>query len=199
MMTLAEYARQQFPDLDVSGDGGRELRSHSAVVQVVGRRRTQSIADALRGRYGGDVASVTLHPDHVGVVAKAGEDKEGIASLPARRMAVASLALGLPVGIAVGLIAGFASGDATVGVIAGVFCAVVAGWVAGLLGGGGRFAGQRAWEQVRVPDTTIGLVAVLVDDEARAVAALESVDHREIVDTRVVDDHGTWHSPNTFA
>jgi|GEM_PF-3297390 len=202
MATLQDYARQHFPEHHLGGDGvDVPLRPHTAVAHVIGSTRTQEVERQVRTTYPGDgqVATVLVRPENQTLTPTSNEDKEGIVDLPRKRLAASSLVAAAVVGLAVGLGLGFATDNVFIGVICGVFAALLAGWAGFLLGGGGRYAGERAWEQPTDRDRSIGLVAILLDDEHQANQAATLLSTLDPQDVRVVNERGAWHSPNTYS
>ncbi len=200
MTTLTEYAHRIFPNHRIRElDGDAPLHHRTVVAQVIGGDADMDpMVAALRADHPGEqVLELHVEPTAPSVVNTGGEDPEAVVDLPRRRPIASALAVGVVVGVAVGLIVGFASSTAA-GVIVGLFVGVIGAWVGAMVGGGGRFAGQRAWNTPQAPDQTIVLVAALLDDEPSAVAAADTMSRFRAEDVRIVDETGGWHLPNSY-
>lgn len=199
MATLTDYARQHFPRHETeSPDGPVPLSSHATVAHVVGSRRARLVEQALRRTTDtARVVRVTVRPTDPTVVATGGEDPEGIVDLPYRRTAVGAVGGALVGAAAIGLIGRLVSDSWTTAFVVAAFAAVLGAVVGAMLTGGGRHAGNRAWEQRHAPDRTIVVLAAMFDDEHTANVAAAAVSMFEPDDVRIVDSEGAWHSPNT--
>lgn len=199
MTTLTDYARQHFPEHDTeSPDGTVSLSSHATVAHVVGSRRARLVEQALR-RTTRDarVARVVIRPTRPTIVGTGGEDGQGIVDLPYRRTAAGAAGGAIAGGAVLGVVGGIVAGSWAVAIVLGAFGLVLGGVVGAMLAGGGRHAGDRAWEQPHAPDRTIVLVAAMFDDEHTANVAAAAVSVFQPEDVRIVDRKGAWHSPNT--
>ena len=198
MTTLAEYAHQHFPQHPTDGDDGRvALAGHTVVAHVVGRHNGLRLERELHDHVDpARVTSVVIEPTSPTMVNEGGEDPEGIFDLPHRRVAGGAIAAGAAIGAAVGIVGGLITGSVAAGVILGVFAAIIGGVIGGMLAGGGRYAGNHAWEQHHAPDRAIVLVAVLLDDEHDANTIAAAMSHFDPEDVRILNADGAWHSPS---
>jgi hypothetical protein len=198
MTTLAEYAHQHYPNHRVDAtDGPVPLAGHTTVAHVIGRDRGRTMVDALKQRIEPErVTSIVVRPTDPSVVNSGGEDPEGIADLPYRRVAAGAVVGGVVIGAAVGVVAGLIFGNLIAGLVLGVFGAVIGGVIGGVASGGGRFGGHRAWEQQHAPDSSVVLVAVLLDEESRATEVATYMAAYEPEDVRILNTDGAWHSPH---
>lgn len=199
MVTLLEYAHELFPHHDVRVDGeAPELPDHTVVAQVLGSGRMRVLEDRARTKLAGTrIVTVNVQPTTQSVVPSGGEDREAVIDLPPRRIAAVAGAGAVGAGLILGLIVGFVSGSALVGVIVGVFAAAMGAIIGAVAGGGGRYGGERAWQDPNSPDSTIGLMAVFCADEAAATDAASQLEALGIDDVRVLSSDGGWHLPNT--
>jgi len=199
MTTLAEYAHQHFPQHPTNSEDGRvPLAGHTVVAHVVGRQRGQRLEAAMRERLDAQrVTSLTVEPTTPTMKPEGGEDKEGIMDLPRKRVAGGAIALGVVVGIVAGIVTWLIADSPAAGIIIGVFAAIAGGWIGGVTSGGGRYAGNHAWEQQHAPDQAMVLVAVLLDDEHEANRVAAEMAPFEPEDVRILNSDGAWHSPNT--
>lgn len=199
MATLEAYAARRFPKHRISVQSPAvSMTEHTTVGEVMGAATAGVITDRLRRDIPSTpVGLVLVLPNEPTVVASTKEDKEGSIDLPRRRPAFAAIALGALVGV-VGLFVAREVTNGWVGaVIAASFLAVVAGVIGALVGGVGRYAGARAWQQQRQGDDVIGLVAVCEDGEASAERAAATLERMGLIDVRIVGSDGAWHAPNT--
>lgn len=199
MLTLEDYAAQRFPEHRIKvRPPAVSLGKHTTVGQVKGAGTAAEVTKRLRREFPiANVGSALVLPNDSTVVATEMEDTEGTIDLPRKRPAIVAGMLALFVGI-VGLFAARQAIDGWAGaIIAAVFLAVVAGVIGALLGGAGRYAGDRAWEQARQGDEVIGLVAVCLDEEAPATRVAATLEEMGLTDVRIVGADGAWHVPNT--
>jgi len=198
MTTLAEYAHQHFPQHPTdSADGRVNLAGHTVVAHVVGRERGMRLHSSIEQLVDPSrVTSLVIEPTHPTVLNAGDEDPEGIFDLPHRRIASGAIVAGVAIGIVVGIVGGLIVGSVAAGLVLGGFAAVIGGVIGGMLSGGGRYAGNRAWEQRHAPDRAVVLVAVLLDDEQEAKRVAHAVSDFEPQDVRILNTDGSWHSPN---
>ena len=197
MTTLKDYIERTYPEHRVDLDVDRPLVAHT----VVGNAVDGADLSGLRARLIEAVPEATVSvgrvlPTEPSVLPSGGEDKESVADLPKRRPATAAVVGGVVVGIIVGVICGVTISPAA-GVILGVFGGVLAAVVSAIVGGGGRFAGQRAWDQPNVPTSDIAVVAVFAQTEHEANQGAVVLEGNGITDVKIVSEEGAWHSPNT--
>lgn len=174
------------------------MARHTTVGQIKGAVTAAEVTNRLQREFpSAHIGLALVLPNDSGVVATEMEDTEGTIDLPRKRPAIMAGMLALFVGI-VGLFAARQAIDDWAGaIIAAVFLAIVAGVIGALLGGAGRYAGDRAWEQGRHGDDVIGLVAVCLDEEAPATRVAATLEGMGLTDVRIVDADGAWHVPNT--
>lgn len=199
MVTLSDYANEQFPNHRVRIDGEAvDLPGHTVVAQVLGSGRMRVLERRAKEALNGTtVATAYVEPTDQSVVPTGGEDREAVIDLPRKRIATSAGAAGVAAGLAIGLIVGFVSGSALIGIIVGVFATAMGAIVGGVLGGGGRYGGERAWKDSNAPDETVGLIAALCADEAAATHAAARLESLGIDNVRVLGSDGGWHLPNT--
>ena len=198
MTTLADYAHQRYPNHRVDVEAARiDLASHTTVAHVIGRTAGERLSDSIRGRIDPNrVATLVIQPTNPTVIKDGGEDKEGIADLPHKRLGAGAAVTGAILGVAVGVITGFAIGDVVAGVLLGIFCAIIGAVIGFMVSGGGRYAGEHAWEQEHHPDEAADLVAALLDDETAAKDVASEMSAFGIEDVRILNREGAWHTPN---
>lgn len=199
MTTLLEYATSHFPHHATDSSGGdHPLTEHTAVAHVIGRDAGLDLARRIKTSLpSAEVGAVLVEPTEPTVVPEGGEDPEGMVDLPHRRLASAGLAGAVVVGLAIGIVTGLATDEAWVGVIVGAFAAIIGAVIATMASGGGRYAGERAWEQPHAPDRTIAVVAAFVDTEDDALGVARVMEAAQPFEVRIVNADGAWHSPNT--
>jgi hypothetical protein len=197
MTTLQDYAHTNFPHHAVTTPiGDAELTDHTVVARAVGKRDVMAVGnELLRTMPDARVAIAKIERTEPSVVPRGGEDKDGVIDLPKRRIAASGLVAAIVIGVAIGAVV-WAATSFFPALIAAVFAATMAAWVGSMFGGGGRFAGNRAWEQPNAPDKNVTLLAVLTNDESEAVHAAELIEKNGIYDVRIVNAHGAWHNPN---
>lgn len=199
MTTLTEYTISHFPNhVTDQTRGDMTLTSHTVVAHVVGLNDGIDLAKRVRAVLPGtDVGSVMVRPTDPTVANTGGEDPEGVVDLPKRRVISAGIIGGLVIGAAVGVIVGLVSDSLSTGVITGVFAAILGAVVAAMVGGGGRYGGDRAWEQPQAPDRTITVVAAFTRSEDEALDAARVMEQLDPFEVRIVSADGAWRSPNT--
>lgn len=203
MTTLTDYAATHFPnhvteqtDADMTLD--MTLTDHTAVAHVVGSASGMELARRVKQAVpNANVAAVMVRPTEPSVVPAGGEDSEGVVDLPYRRIAAAGSIGAIAFGAGIGVVVGLVANSAVIGVILGAFAAILGGVIAAMVGGGGRYAGQRAWEQPHAPDRTVAVVAAFTGTEREAVAAARVMDEMDPYEVRIVAADGAWHTPNT--
>jgi hypothetical protein len=197
MKSLQEYAQINYPNHRLTtADGDVELAAYTVVAEVLGSTNVPGVTDELRKAMpDARVAVVRISLTEPTVVAQGGEDPEGVVDLPKRRIAVSAIAAGAVVGLVVGVIVWLTTSFIQ-GLITAVFSSAVAAVIGAMLGGGARFAGDRAWAQRNAPDKTVNLVAVLTGEEPEALRAVQAIERRGIYDIRIVGVDGAWRSPN---
>jgi hypothetical protein len=199
MTTLVDYAATHFPAHEMDAPlGDVQLVDHTTVAHVVGAKQAGELA-ARMSRLVPDVpvGLVIVHQNPPHVRANQPEDKEGVFDLPQRRLITAALATALVAGVVVGVIFGLVAESVWTGIISGAFAALlggICGWVAS---GGGRFAGERGWQQPNRPGEDVALVAVLTPDEATATKVAREMERDQPHDVRIVGRDGAWHSPHS--
>lgn len=197
MTTLVDYAQAHYPNHSMETDGDVTLTSHTAVAHVIGETDTVKMKALMQEQLPGTpVGVVWVKPTPPSVVPNGGEDPEGVADLPRRRLAVAGVSVGAVVGVLVGIVAGLISDSAWTGVIVGVFAAVLGAASGAMISGGGRFGGDRAWQQSNNPTETVGLVAAFLDEERLANNAVQVMETLHPHDVRILSERGAWHSPS---
>lgn len=198
MKSLQEYAQSNYSNHFVSApDGDVELTAHAVVAEVLGSADVAAVTKEIRNAMPeARVAVVRISRTEPTVVQQGGEDPEGVIDLPKRRIAVSALVAGAVVGLVVGVIVWLTT-SFVAGLITAVFAGAVGAVIGAMLGGGGRFAGDRAWAQKNAPDKTINLIAVLTSQEPDALRAVQAIERRGIYDIRIVDGEGAWRSPNS--
>lgn len=195
--TLKDYIERTYPERQVEVDADRPLAAHTVVGNAVdGFDISMLKAELVEAIPAATVSVGRVVPTEPTLIPSGGEDKDSVADLPKRRPLTAAAVGGSVVGIAAGVICGITISLAA-GVILGVFCGVVAGIVSAIIGGGGRFAGQRAWDQPNAPASDIAVIAVFADTEDEATRAAALLEANGITDVKVVSEQGAWHSPNT--
>jgi hypothetical protein len=199
MKTLTEYTISHFPNhVTDQTRGDMTLTSHTVVAHVVGLTDGMEMARRVRDVLPDtDVGSVMVHPTEPSVSNTGGEDPDGVVDLPRRRVVSSGIVGGVVVGAAVGVIVGLVSDSLATGVISGVFAAILGAVVAAMVGGGGRYAGNRAWEQPQAPDRTITVVAAFTRSEDEALDAARVMEMLDPFEVRIVSADGAWRSPNT--
>lgn len=199
MATLEAYAARRFPQHRISVQSPTvSMTDHTTVGEVIGANTAGVIIERLRREMPtANVGLVLVLPNEPTIVATTGEDKEGTIDLPRRRPALAAIGLATLVGIVGLFVAREVTNGWTGALISGAFLAVLAGVIGALLGGAGRYAGARAWQQQRQGQDVIGLVAVCEDGEASAEQAAETLERMGVIDVRIVGKDGAWHAPNT--
>jgi hypothetical protein len=199
MTTLLEYATTHFPNHVTDQDGGdKALTDHTAVAHVVGSANGIELARRVQLAIpNADVGAVMVRPTEPTIVPHAAEDGQGVVDLPRRRVATAALVGALALGAALGIILGLVTRSTIIGVIVGLFAAMIGAVIAAMAAGGGRYAGERAWEQPQVPDRTMAVVAAFTATEHDAIAAARVMDQFDPDEVRIVAADGAWHSPNT--
>ena len=199
MTTLTEYTTSHFPNhVTDQTRGDMTLTSHTVVAHVVGLNDGMELARRVRDALPDtDVGSVMVRPTQPSVANTGGEDPEGVVDLPRRRLVSAGIVGGVVTGVAVGVLVGLISNSVSTGVITGVFASILGAVVAAMAGGGGRFAGDRAWEQPHAPDRTITVVAAFTRTESEALDAARVMETLDPFEVRIVSADGAWHSPNT--
>lgn len=208
MTTLTEYAHQHFPQHPTTSDQGNvTLAGHTAVAHVIGRQRgglleleLQRLIDDGTIETGPGrpdrVMSLVIEPTEPTVAPEGGEDPEGIFDLPHRRVAAGAAFAAIAIGAAIGVVGGLIIGSVPAGIILGSFAAILGGVIGAMSAGGGRYAGNRAWQQEHAPDRAVVIVAVLLDDEESANRVAAVMSGHEPEDVRILNADGAWHSPN---
>ena len=198
MKSLQEYAQSNYPNHHIATpDGDAELTANAVVAEVLGRADIAGVTKEIRNAMPeARIAVVRISRTEPTVVQQGGEDPEGVIDLPKRRIAVSAFAAGAVVGLVIGAIVWLATSFLPA-LITAVFSGVVAAVIGAMLGGGGRFAGDRAWAQKNAPEKAVNLVAVLTSEEPDALRAVQAIERRGIYDIRIVGSDGAWRSPNT--
>lgn len=199
MTTLEDYAAHRFPEHRINvRPPAISLTNHTVVAEVKSADEAPAIVNRMRREFPtAQVGLVLVVPNESPVVAAEKEDREGPIDLPRKRPAIVALIFAVVVGIVGLLIAREVVGDWTAAIISAVFLAIVAGVVGALLGGAGRYAGDRAWQQQRQGDNTIALLAVGLSDESEAQRAAATLEGLTLIDVRIVAEDGAWHVPST--
>jgi hypothetical protein len=197
MTSLQEYAQINYANhLVTTPDGDVELSANTVVAEVLGTTDVPGVTREVRKSMpDARVTVVRISRTDPTVVARGGEDPEGVIDLPKRRIAVSALVAGAAVGLVVGAIVWLATSFVPAFITA-VFSGAVAAVIGAMLGGGARFAGDRAWAQKNAPDKTVSLIAVLTSEESDALRAVQAIERRGIYDIRIVNGDGAWRSPN---
>lgn len=197
MVTLKSYAEMTFPNHAVRVDNDAPFYEHTTVGQMTSDEQLKTfrltLVDSLPGS---QVSIATVEATTPSIVPAGGEDRQGVADLPKRRIFATAILAGGLAGVIGGIIIGAFINLAS-GIILGCFVAVVVGIVSGIAGGGARFAGERAWEQANKPAEDIYLIAAYARDEREATVAANVMEQAGITDVRIVNENGAWHSPNT--
>ncbi len=204
MTTLLEYAQQHFPEHEVEcPDGAVPLNDITVVAHVVGRTRAASLVEGLRKALHAGIAreeprikTVIVEPTSPTMVNSGGEDPEGVVDLPVRRLAVGALIGGVILGSIVGVVGGLVASSLVAGVLVGLFGALLGAAAGAMWAGGGRYAGNRSWEQPHAPESAIVLVAATFDHEGDALEAAEVMATYVPNAVRIVAEDGAWRSPN---
>jgi hypothetical protein len=199
MVTLEDYAGQRFPMHRIEAHPPHlAVTSHTAVAEVHGAGRTAAIAERLHDALPDVPLGVAMvWPNDSTLVPSGKEDTEGTVDLPRKRPVGAAVLVGIAIGVVGMFVARWVSGSWAAAVIVGVFLVVVGGVIGALIGGAGRYAGERAWEQERQGDQVIGMVALFLSDEAAATHAAAAIEAMGPYDVRIVGEDGGWHAPNT--
>lgn len=142
-------------------------------------------------------AVVVRTPDP-SIVRQDGEDPDGIVDLPLRRLVVAAV-LGAIVGMGVGIgIGAIASERLAPALVIGAFIAVIGAALGAVVGGGARFAGERATSQPPARGQDVTIIAAFFDNEEAATSlAREVAGSEQQFDMRIVSADGSWHAPAT--
>lgn len=198
MATLTDYAHQLYPNHEAhSPSGDRDLAEHTVVAHVLGRRRARDIETEMRRELPPDrVTAVIVEATMPTMLDEGGEDHDGIIDLPYRRVGAGAVIGGLVIGAVVGVIVAATTGSGSALVVLVIFGVVVGAVIGALAAGGGRFAGEHAWEQSHEPDSTVVLVAALLDDPAMAHDVAAHMSGFGAEDLRILAPDGSWRSPN---
>lgn len=194
--TLRQYAEKNFPNHRVETSEEATLTAHSVVGHTMPGDDLATVRHRLSEVTAARIVSLTVKPNAATLVPSTTEDKDSVLDLPRSRPITAGIVGGVVVGVVVGLIVGFALSLAA-GIIIGVFAGALGAAVAANIGGGGRFAGQRSWEQPNRPNEAVVLIAALTSEEHEATRAAAAMEKSGVFDVRVVNREGAWHSPNT--
>lgn len=199
MTTLTEYTTSHFPNhVTEQTRGDMTLTSHTVVAHVVGLNDGLAIAQRVHEVLPEvHLGSVMVFPTQPTVANTGGEDPEGVVDLPRRRVITSGVVGGLVIGGVAGIVVGFVSGSVATGVIIGLFAAALGAVAAAMVGGGGRYGGDRAWEQPQAPDRTITVVAAFTVTERDALEAARVMETLDPFEVRIVSVDGAWHSPAT--
>lgn len=197
--TLEQYVEEVFPHHRISGGGSFGLSDEAIVAHFADIAAAHDARREVMMAYEGvDLAMVEVCVSGPSIRRSDDEDPDSVIDLPARRVGTGALGVGLALGVVVFVVMLVVS-VFWVALISAVFSAMLGAWVGFLLGGGGRHAGQRAWEQpADMSGHTMAVVAVHPRTRQESVEITSVLDDHRPDTVRIVGESG-WRTPSSFA